>query len=321
MSKKSVFCARIFVPSVMERLAESYNLSVNENDELMSDRDLMAALEGMDALMLMPPQKILAEQVALLPTSIKAVGTNSVGLDHLDLPALKAKGIKVYYTPNVLNDSTAETGLLLMLAAARRANEGFRHVREGKWKRPFGPAEDLGIQMTGKRLGIFGMGRIGQTIAEMARGFNMKIHYHNRSKLTDDTEKGAVYHQTLEGLMAVSDFLMVAAPSTPTTRKSINKHTLTLLPQGAVVANIARGDLVDDEALINALTTGKVASAGLDVFDGEPDIHPAYLKLDNVFVLPHWGSATNEGREAMGMAVVDGFDACFKGHEVSNRIA
>lgn len=321
MTKKSIFCARIFVPSVMERLASGYNLFVNENDELMSDTDLMAALEGMDALMLMPPQKILAKQVAMLPSSIKAVGTNSVGLDHLDLPALKAKGIKVYYTPNVLNDSTAETGLLLMLAAARRANEGFRHVRDGQWVRPFGPAEELGIQMTGKRLGIFGMGRIGQTIADMARGFNMQIHYHNRSKLTDESEKGAVYHQTLESLMGVSDFFMVAAPSTPTTRKSINEQTLSLLPDNAVLANIARGDLVDDDALIQALKTGKVAAAGLDVFDGEPDIHPAYLQLDNVFVLPHWGSATNEGREAMGMAVVDGFDACFNGYEVSNKIA
>lgn len=305
----------------MERLAKDFDLTVNQNDELMSDADLMAALEGKDAVMLMPPQKIQTEQVAMLPESIKAVGTNSVGLDHLDLDALKARGIKVYYTPDVLNDSTAETGLLLMLAAARRANEGFRHVRDGKWTRPFGPAEDLGIQMTNKRLGIFGMGRIGQSIADMARGFNMEIHYHNRSKISDGKAKGAIYHDTLDSLVGVSDFLMVAAPSTPQTRKAVNAETLAKLPTGAVVANIARGDLVDDEALIAALNSGKVAAAGLDVFDGEPNIHPAYLTMDNVFVLPHWGSATNEGREAMGMAVVDGLNACFNGGDVPNRIA
>jgi len=321
MTKKAVFSARIFVPSVMERLAKDFDLTINESDELIPDVELMAALEGKDAIMLMPPQKLHAEQVAMLPESIKAVGTNSVGLDHLDLDALKARGIKVYYTPNVLNDSTAETGLLLMLAAARRANEGFRHVRDGKWTRPFGPAEDLGIQMTNKRLGIFGMGRIGQTVADMARGFNMEIHYHNRSQVSDDKAKGATFHDTLNSLMGVSDFLMITAPSTPETRKAINAKTLALLPDNAVIANIARGDLVDDEALIAALNSGKVAAAGLDVFDGEPNIHPDYLKMDNVFVLPHWGSATNEGREGMGMAVVEGLNACFNGHEVPNRIA
>jgi glyoxylate reductase len=250
--------------------------------------------------------------IAALPESVQILATFSVGYEHIDIDAAGKRGLKVTNTPDVLTDATADIAILCLLAAARRGAEGDRLVRADEWQGWY-TTMMLGTHMSGKRLGIFGMGRIGRAVAQRGRGFGMSIHYHNRSRLSEDLEQGATFHETPEALLAVSDFFSINAPSSPQTQKFLNAERLALLPDGAVVANTARGNMVDDEALIAALKSGKLAAAGLDVFDGEPQIHPGYRNLDNVFLLPHLGSATHETRDAMGFCCLDNLDAFFAG--------
>ena len=222
-------------------------------------------------------------------------------------------------TPDVLNDATADVAMLCLLGAARRGAEGDRMVRAGGWL-GWHSTMMLGVHVTGKRLGIFGMGRIGRAVARRARGFDMEIHYCNRSRLAPGLEDGAVWHDTPESLLAVSDFLSINAPSTPETRNFLDAERIARLPDGAVVVNTARGDLVDDDALIDALRSGKVAAAGLDVFAGEPNLDPRYRGLDNTFLLPHIGSASLETRDAMGYCCLDNLDAFFAGRPCPNAL-
>ena len=232
----------------------------------------------------------------------------------------KARGLIVTNTPDVLSDATAEIAILLMLGAARRASEGERLVREATWK-DWSPSFMVGRQVTGKRFAVVGMGRVGQVVARRARGFDMEIHYHNRSRLEPAAEAGAVYHETLETLLGVADVLSLNCPSTPETKGLLNAETIARLPAGAIVVNTARGALVDDEDLIAALASGEVAAAGLDVYNGEPEIHPGYRKLPNTFLLPHIGSATLETRDAMGFRALDNMDAIFAGSAAQDRVA
>ncbi|MCH7794703.1 MAG: D-glycerate dehydrogenase, partial [Proteobacteria bacterium] len=222
--------------------------------------------------------------------------------------------------PDVLTDSTADITLLVLLGAARRAYEGQRMVREDKW---FGwtPTQLLGVQVSGKRLGILGMGRIGLAVAKRARGFDMEIHYHNRNRLAPELERGARYHAEAEAMLGHCDFLSINCPATPETHHFLDARRIALLPERAIVTNTARGAIVDDEALIAALKSGRLAAAGLDVFEGEPDIHPGYRGLPNVFILPHMGSATLETRNAMGFKCLDNLDALFAGAEPPDRVA
>ncbi len=244
----------------------------------------------------------------------------SVGVDHVDLQAAAARGIVVTDTPDVLSDATAEIAMLLLLGAARRASEGERLVRARAW-RDWSPSFMVGTQVTGKRLGIVGMGRVGQVTAARARGFDMAIHYYNRRRLLAEQEFGAVYHETLEALLPNCDFLSLHCPATPETRGLLNRARIALLPDGAIVVNTARGAIVDDDALIGALKSGKLAAAGLDVFNNEPDIHPGYRDLTNAFLLPHIGSATRETRDAMGFRACDNLDAFFAGRPPGDRVA
>ena len=248
------------------------------------------------------------------------MATFSVGHEHIDLAACKKRGIAVGNTPDVLTDATADIALLLMLGAARRAYEGERLVREATWG-AWGPTSMLGTHVTGKRLGIYGMGRIGQAVAKRARAFDMQIHYHNRTRLAPELEQGAVFHAVAEDILPYSDFLSINAPSSPDTNGFLNAKRIALLPDGAIVVNTARGPLVDDEALIAALKSGKLAGAGLDVFTGEPKIHPGYRPLQNTFLLPHLGSATVETRNAMGFKALDNLDAFFAGRPLPARVA
>ena len=222
-------------------------------------------------------------------------------------------------TPEVLNDATADVAMLCLLGAARRGAEGDRMVRAGEWV-GWHSTMMLGVHVTGKRLGIFGMGRIGRAVARRARGFDMEVHYNNRSRLAPEIEGDAVWHDTVESLLAASDFLSINAPSTPETRKFLDAERIALLPDGAVVVNTARGDLVDDDALVDALRSGKVAAAGLDVFAGEPNLDPRYRTLDNTFLLPHIGSASHETRDAMGYCCLDNLDAFFAGRPCPNPL-
>jgi lactate dehydrogenase-like 2-hydroxyacid dehydrogenase len=258
--------------------------------------------------------------IAALPPRLRVIANHSVGTDHVDLAAAKAKGVVVTNTPDVLSDATAEIAILCMLGAARRGAEGDRMIRDGRWDF-WSPAFMVGRQVTGRRFGVLGMGRVGQVTADRARGFGMEVHYHNRRRLEPALEKGAVFHDTVEGLMAVSDVLSLHCPATPETRDLINDRTLALLPEGAILVNTARGALVDEVALVAALKSGRLFAAGLDVFKTEPGGNPEIAALPNVFLLPHIGSATRETRDAMGFRALDNLDAIFAGRAPQDRVA
>ena len=251
---------------------------------------------------------------------MKIIANFSVGVDHVDLEAAKARGIVVTNTPDVLSDATAEIAMLCLLGAARRASEGERLIRAGAWN-SWSPAFMVGLQVTGKRIGIVGMGRVGQVVAKRARGFDMEVHYYNRRRLPEEIEQGAVFHDTLDDLLAVSQVLSLNCPATPKTKGLLNADTIAKLPDRALIVNTARGALVDDDALIAALKSGKIAAAGLDVFNDEPNIDPRYAELDNTFLLPHIGSATEETRIAMGERALGNMDAFFAGREPGDRVA
>jgi len=218
----------------------------------------------------------------------------------------------------VLTDATAEIAILILLGAARRAKEGMQWANKKNWK--WSADFLMGKQLTGSRLGILGMGRIGRAVADRARAFGMKIHYFNRFKLNKNLEKDATYHKTLESLLSVSDFFSINCPATKETKHIINKNTIKHFPDGAVVSNSARGDMIDDQAMVEALKSGKIFSLGLDVYNGEPNIHPEYLTLPNVYVLPHLGSSTKKTRTAMGDLAVNNIDEFFKTGKCKNTV-
>jgi len=318
--KPIVLVGRKLPEAVEARLARDYDARLNPDDRLYSSEELIAAAEGAAAILPCHTEHLSAEVIERLPASVRAICNYSVGVDHVDLAAAKVRGLIVTNTPDVLSDATAEIAILLMLGAARRASEGERLVREATWK-DWSPSFMVGRQVTGKRFAVVGMGRVGQVVARRARGFDMEIHYHNRSRLEPAAEAGAVYHETLETLLGVADVLSLNCPSTPETKGLLNAETIARLPAGAIVVNTARGALVDDEDLIAALASGEVAAAGLDVYNGEPEIHPGYRKLPNTFLLPHIGSATLETRDAMGFRALDNMDAIFAGRAPQDRVA
>ena len=243
---------------------------------------------------------------------LRMIATMGTGYDNIDVGAAKERGIPVTFAPGILDETTADGAFALLLATARRLGEAERFLRAGKY-RGWTPFMFTGQDVHGATLGIVGMGRIGLAVAKRARAFDMKIHYHNRSRLTPEQEQGAVFHARAEDMLPHCDFLSLNAPATAETTGFLNAARIKLLPDGAVVVNTARGPLVDDEALIAALKSGKLFAAGLDVFTGEPAVNPAYRPVPNTFLLPHLGSATTETRVAMGMKAVDNLDAFFAG--------
>jgi len=318
--KPAVLVTRKLPAPVEERLLRDYQARLNPDDRLYSSERLIESAAGADAIFPCHTERFTAEVIEGLPPSVRIIANFSVGFDHVDIEAAKRRGLVVTNTPDVLSDATAEVTIMLMLGAARRAGEGERLVRTRAW-RDWSPSFMVGTQMTGKRLGIVGLGRVGMVTARRARGFEMTIHYHNRHRLSPDKEEGAIFHSTLEDLMPHSDFLAFHCTLTPQTQKMLNAELIKLLPEGAIVVNAARGGVIDDEALIDALRSGKVAAAGLDVYNNEPDIHPGYLELPNTFLMPHIGSATRETREAMGFRALDNLDAFFAGREPRDRVA
>ena len=273
---------------------------------------------GCDGILSALTDKLDAETINQLPESVKIISNFAVGFGNIDLEAAKKRGIAVTNTPDVLTDATAEIGVLLILGACRRASEGIEKAREGGWV--WSADMLIGKQLTGTRLGILGMGRIGQKIAKIAKSLGMIIHYHNRSKLSEEKEQGATYHDNLNDLMKVSDVLSVCCPASKETINLINKDTLELLPKGAVVTNVARGDIIEDEALIDALERRKVYAVGLDVYKNEPNLNPGYLKHKSAFILPHLGSATKETRTAMANLAIDNMDEFFKTGGCKNKV-
>jgi lactate dehydrogenase-like 2-hydroxyacid dehydrogenase len=321
MPKKPVVLVTRRVPEeVTARLLRDYDARLNEGDRLYTTDELLRLSEGADAILCCHTEHFTAEVIARLPECIKVIANYSVGVDHCDLAAAAARGLIVTNTPDVLNDATAEIAILLMLGAARRAAEGEQLMRQAGWK-DWSLAFMVGTQVSGKRLGIVGMGRVGQIVARRARGFDMEIHYHNRRRLDPAAEAGAIFYETVEDLLPVCDFLSINCPATADTRGLMNAARLALLPPGAILVNTARGAVVDDEALIAALRSGRLAAAGLDVYNNEPNVHPGYADLPNTFLLPHIGSATRETRDAMGFRALDNLDAVFAGRDAPHRVA
>ena len=300
------------LPAAVEARAHSHYRIVRPDDQPEHAGDLAALARACtaDALLVTAGDRLPAATIAALPDSVRIIATFSVGYDHIDIAAARARGIIVTNTPDVLTDATADIALLLILAACRRASEGEQLVRTGGWS-GWTPTQLLGLHLGGRRLGIYGMGRIGQAVAARARAFGLHIHYHNRRRLPPELENGAVFHAEPDHLVAHADILSLHAPASAETRHFLTADRIALLPPDPVIINTARGSLVDDDALIAALMTGRVWAAGLDVFDNEPDLDPRYRTLRNVFLLPHLGSATVETRNAMGFKALDNLDAWF----------
>jgi lactate dehydrogenase-like 2-hydroxyacid dehydrogenase len=307
------------MPAAIEALAaRDFEARLTPSDVPIPD--LLARANGADAVLCCPGDVLDAKTIAALPASVKVIGTFSVGYDHIDIAAVRARGIKLCNTPDVLSVATAECSMLLLLAAARRAGEGERLIRSGHWE-GWAPTQLLGTQVSGRRLGILGMGRIGREIARMARGFEMEIHYRDMARLPPDLEQGAIFHDNDDSFLPLCQCLSLNAPGGEGTRHWLNNDRIAKLPAGAVVVNAARGTLVDDAALIAALRNGHVAAAGLDVYNNEPRLDPAYLTLPNAVLLPHLGSATTETRDAMGRIVLSGIAALLAGETPSNVVA
>ncbi|MCL5777410.1 D-glycerate dehydrogenase [Limibaculum sp. FT325] len=318
--KPVVLVTRRLTDAVHERVSRDYDAILNPEDRVFTRDELIEACQSVDAVLPCHSEIFSAEVIARLPARLKVIANHSVGVDHVDLAAAKARGIVVTNTPDVLSDATAEIAILCMLGAARRGSEGDRMVREGRWTF-WSPAFMVGRQVSGKRFGVVGMGRVGQVTAERARGFGMEIHYHNRRRLEPALEKGAIFHETLESLLGAADVVSLHCPSTSDTTGMMNDAAFARMKPGAILVNTARGALVDEEALVRALTSGRLFAAGLDVFRTEPGGNPALAALDNVFLLPHIGSATTETRDAMGFRALDNIDAVFAGREPGDRVA
>jgi lactate dehydrogenase-like 2-hydroxyacid dehydrogenase len=306
--KPRVLATRQFPEDVEKRLAASFDAKLNPEDKLYDGPALAKAAEGFDGIMCAAGDALNARTIEALPASVRMIATFSVGFEHVDVAAAAKRNIVVSNTPDVLTDATADIAMLCLLGAARRAHEGTTMLRTHNWV-GWEPRQLRGVHVTGKRLGILGMGRIGQAVADRARAFRMTIHYSNRSRLSPDLEKGAIFHANPDDMLPHCDFLSINAPMTPATRKWVNAERIAKLPKGAVVVNTARGGVVDDEALIGALKSGHLFAAGIDVFDGEPKIHQGYYGLENAFLLPHMGSATVETRNAMGFRALDNLEA------------
>ena len=322
MSNKPVVLVTRKLPAAVEqKLAENFATILNPDDKLYSTDELLELAARADAILPCHTEKFPAATIAQLPDRVKAIANFSVGVDHVDLEAARQKQVIVTNTPDVLSDATAEIAILLMLGAARRASEGERLVRSQQWQ-DWSPAFMVGRQITGKRLGILGLGRVGQVVARRARGFEMTVHYHNRTPLDPQQAGDTIYHDSVEALLATIDVLSIHCPASPATQGLINSERLALMHRDAILVNTSRGGVMDDDALVAALQTGGIAAAGLDVFNGEPDeIHPGYRQLDNVFLLPHIGSATRETRDAMGFRAIDNLVAIFNGEEPGDRVA
>ncbi len=316
--KKKILITRKLLRQNEERASKIWDVKLNLNDEIYSPQKLIELSKGFDGILSSITDKIDSKTIENLPSSIKIISNFAVGFGNIDTEAAKKRNIIVTNTPDVLTDATAEIAMLLILGACRRANEGINWVKKENWK---WSAEFLiGKQLTGSRLGILGMGRIGRAVAKLASSFGMEIHYRNRSKLSPEIENGAKYHESIKSLFSVSDVLSICCPATKETKDIINKETLEYFPTGAIITNVARGDMIDDDAMVSALISRKIYAIGLDVYKGEPKIHPEYLKQPTAFILPHLGSATKKTRTAMADLAIDNLDEFFRSGKCKNKV-
>ena len=305
--KPKILVSRKISDLAEEKLQKEFEVTLNPKDQPISESDLIKVVNDYDGMISTGFDKISENFFNNLNGKLKIIAQVGVGYDNISIKSAEEKKIKVTNTPNVLNEAVAETTILLILAASRRIGEAYNLVRADNWKnqKPDLTKFMIGNSVTGKTLGIIGMGRIGRMAAKSASAFGMKIIYYNRNKLSDDLEDGAKYYSDINTMLPECDFLSIHTPATAETKHILNSSTISLLPKHAVVINTSRGSTIDDDALIDALENKKIYAAGLDVFNNEPNLDKRYLKLDNCFVLPHIGSATHETRLAMSMMAVD----------------
>jgi len=315
---KKILITRRLLKSNEDKALKIFDAKLNSNDELYPQTKLIELSKGCDGILTSITDKIDEDTINKLPDTIKIISNFAVGFGNIDLETAKKKNIIVTNTPDVLTDATAEIAMLLILGAARRASEGIEQTKNSKWK--WSADFLIGKQLTGARLGILGMGRIGKVVAKLARAFGMIIHYHNRSKLSSELEMGATYHDSIKSLFSVSDVLSINCPATKETKNIINAKTLEYFPKGAIITNSARGDMIDDEAMISALNRRRIYALGLDVYKNEPNLNSGYLNIKDVFILPHIGSATKETRTAMANLAIDNLDEFFKTGKCKNKI-
>jgi lactate dehydrogenase-like 2-hydroxyacid dehydrogenase len=315
-------CASPLPPAVAQRAATEFGAILSQEQPMAMPAllSLLARQPNLTAVLASSRIAFDAGAIAALPAHVKILATCSVGTEHIDLSAASARGLIVTNTPDVLTDATADLAFMLLLCACRRARE-YMNIMDDGWRQRFGLGDMLGIEVSGRTLGIVGMGRIGQAVARRARGFGIKVIYHNRSRLPQDLEQGAVFYAQLSDMLPHCQFLSLHAPATPNMKATMNAAMFDLLPKGAVLVNTARGQLVDEDALIDALGSGRLAAAGLDVFCREPEYDVRLQQLPNVFLTPHMGSATVETRNAMGWRCLDNIAQVLAGKAAPDRVA
>lgn len=319
--KPSIILTRQLPESVETRMRELFNATLNETDEAMSREVLKEAVSKADVLVPTVTDIIDAEIIAAAGPQLKLIASFGVGVDHIDLAAAHEKGITVTNTPGVLTEDTADVVMSLILAVPRRIAEGDVRARSGEWK-GWSPTGMLGRRINGKRLGIIGMGNIGEAVARRARGFGMSIHYHNRKPVHPQLEEEleATYWEQLDQMLPRMDIISVNCPSTPATHNLLSRERLSLIQPHAYIVNCARGDVVDEEALTDLLANNGIAGAGLDVYQNEPEISQRLRSLKNTVLLPHIGSATIEGRQDMGQKVIINIQTFIDGHTPPDRV-
>lgn len=315
---KKILITRKLLKENDERIKKIFDTEFNTKDKLYNDEELISLAKGCDGILSFTTTSLNKEVIEKLPDSIKIIANYAVGFGNIDVEAAKSRGITVTNTPEVLTDATADISILLLLGASRRAYEGRKDAEKENWN--WSSDYLIGKQMSGKKLGIIGMGRIGRAVAKRARAFDMEIHYHNRSQLDSNLENGAIYHKDIKDLFRNSEFLSINCPGSKDTENLINEETLKCFPDKVVIANAARGEVIEDEAMINAMKSGKVFGLGLDVYRGEPKINQKYLELNNLFLLPHLGSATKKTRIAMGDRAIDNLEAFFSGKVPKDQV-
>ncbi len=323
MAKPKVVLSRRWPKPCEDKAAQLFDAQINRDDRPMTAAELSEALRSVDALFPTVTDKITAEVMAVEPRRAKLIGNFGVGFNNIDVEAAKKHGLVVTNTPDVLTDCTADIAMTLLLMAARRAGEGERHLRGHHWT-GWRPTHMIGTKVTGKILGVLGFGRIGRAVAHRAHhGFGMKIIFHDPfpPKAADIEAVAAEKRDSVEAVLREADFVTLHCPALPETRHLMNAKTLGQMKRGAILINTARGDVVDEQALIDALAAGTIAAAGLDVYEREPQIPDSLCAMENVVLLPHLGSATTETRIAMGMKVLENAEAFFAGKPPPNRVA
>jgi lactate dehydrogenase-like 2-hydroxyacid dehydrogenase len=295
-----------------------FDAKLNKEDKLYSPEEVIALSENCDGILSFTTSVLNGETINKLSDNVKIIANYAVGFGNIDIDSAKKRGIVVTNTPHVLTDATADISILLLLGASRRAYEGRKAAEQQNWN--WSADLLLGKQMSNRKLGILGMGRIGRAVAQRAKGFGMEIHYHNRNRLSPDLENGAKYHSDIKSLFSQSEFLSINCPATADTANLINKETINFFPDDVVIANAARGDIINDQDMIEAMKNGKVFALGLDVYNGEPKINENYLKLDNLFLLPHLGSATERTRIDMGDRAISNLEDYFLGKKPKDKV-